>query len=436
MEYQEGTLSLKFENLFSSRNYIDGENKVRSDFPVEFFGSDVKDTAKVVMKKNQRKMEINLLKLCKEERGLGRIKVEVNKKFLRNFSKLLNSIESRSGLSLKEIAQKVGIHPDLLYHYKSGRRKPPLCVLHKLGQTFKQQIEGELDKVLTSIGFLSYSSGKNLKKSYAPKRITRALCYLVGSIMADGSLVISKTSKGLNYRINIYDFYESNLKLAKKWIKEAFKVNVKVKKSKRDNCWYIRFSNKVIFLYFTEFFGIKVGKKYDILEFPKLLLHSEPTHKLALIAGFSLFDGSFSLSKGIFSISSKSRRLLKQFQNILFEELKIDTKIEMEKRTYTLIVPRRHLKSLVGILPNSQKRKMIEVYLEPEKFAKNKRILQVFTPIQRRNLNTILDNYGKVPLAEIAKKLKFKNLRSLTPYISLLKRLQLIGERSGKTNDR
>src|SRR2546422_326012 len=139
-------------------------------------------------------------------------------------------------------------------------------------------------------------------------------------IIKDGNLYLGKGNK--KWQIKIGDQYKENLDLFSKWINNEFNVSFEVKKDKKQRMFYIEFSNKIIFEYLRKIFGIKVGKKSYVAKMPNIIKESSFNYNLAFAVGLCMFDGGIGFGRRNFSFNSKSKDLIKDFNDVL-DKLKI-----------------------------------------------------------------------------------------------------------------
>lgn len=308
-----------------------------------------------------RKIRLDLFKLYEEnDKGTGRIKVVPNYKFLTRLRKIRRDLEKK-GMSGNEIAKKLKVHPDLFYRYFNGTRKVPLVFIKNLldlwsYKTAKKEKELQRKKVeiCEAIKYLDYGAGKFYRKVKASKFLNESLCFISGSIAADGSIDMPPKVKK-NYVIRLYDRYKENIIKFCELIKQEFELKINVFFSKKDNCWYIKFANKIVFRYLTNIFEFIPGKKAATVKMPSIIKSNGITYKIAFLKGFVTFEGGIGFGIPKISIPTKSKKLFKDLLEI-FEEMKvkpdyINNKILDPKDVYTITFwDKKKLKKLLGII--------------------------------------------------------------------------------------
>ena len=136
----------------------------------------------------------------------------------------------------------------------------------------------------------------------------------LGIITGDGCLSYSfpKSQSGPKYYTYVCGHSKDDLDylhFIKNLIKTLFNKEVCIKFRSKENCAYIKFSNKSIFLEVSKF--IPIGKKYDLIKIPCEILDNDSFFK-SFIRGYFDTDGSVVVIRGYprLEIKSKSGALL------------------------------------------------------------------------------------------------------------------------------
>ncbi len=258
-----------------------------------------------------RKIRLDLFKLYdKSERKKGAIKVILTSKLKKIIKEIIEEVKAREKVRKRELIEKFGISYSA-FRISFLRNRLPLSFVKKLADYSLSYKE----KILDEIKELSSGSGNNYVKVKAPKFLSETLCKIVGAIIADGNLYVGKGRR--KWQIKIGDQYEDNLRLFSKWLKEEFNITPKIKKDKRLRMFYIDFSNKVVFYYLNRILGIKVGKKSSEAGMPPIIKKSPFNFQVAFAVGLCMFDGSIGFTRRNFCFSTKSKKLVKDFNMIL-----------------------------------------------------------------------------------------------------------------------
>lgn len=271
-----------------------------------------------------REVRLDLFKLHDEnDKGLGRIRIEKNPQFLKNFNQLLEEIRSVTKMSNNSICKKLNCSLDLLFHYKNDR-KVPLGILIKLINLWKislskteEEYEKRIVEIQDSILEVSHSSGRLLRKTKCPKGLSLNLCKLAGDIVADGNLQLTKNAFGCAYEVRIWDQYKDNLDNFCSLIYSEFGIKREPKFDIKENYWYAKYGNKVILRYFSKIFGIPIGDKSAIVKMPDIIKTSSIEHQIAFINGVIMFDGGIHFAQPRFSLGTKSKLLYNDIKRVL-----------------------------------------------------------------------------------------------------------------------
>jgi hypothetical protein len=184
--------------------------------------------------------------------------------------------------------------------------------------------------------------------------------------VADGNLQLSRNSIGCSYVIRAYDQYKDNIDTLCALIYSEFRVKVQPKFDKKENYWFIKFGNKVIFRYLNKIFDIPIGDKSSIIRMPKIIKDSHISYQIAFVSGFMMFDGGVHFNQARFSLGTKSKMLYEDIKQVL-ESLKLcpdytNEKITKSKDVFSIEIWKKDvLKKLLKkfIEPNTTKWKQL-----------------------------------------------------------------------------
>ncbi len=252
-------------------------------------------------------MELNLYRLCDEEHNKGSIKAILNQDLKNIVKKSVLKLKKRN-VKLKDLSDQVGIDYTTLWKYLNRRKLISLSILKKLEE-------------MSNVGFQSHIIGLNFSQGRfdvkCPNQITEDMARIVGAIIADGHLRLRKAERGLHYELIVRDEFKSNLDALSRWFQSTF--NVKILPKGQENHYFIYLSNKIIFKFYNNIFGIPSGKKSDIVSVPKIIACNDLKIKKAFLQGIFMFDGGVDYGTGYVSLISKSRRLVEGIDKILYE---------------------------------------------------------------------------------------------------------------------
>ena len=216
--------------------------------------------------------------------------------------------------------QKLSLIHKTIY---SKSNEIPLFVIKDLLDIWKPSNPEEFIKtknnILRSIEYLRCNQQAS-EKTKCYHKLTPELSKIMGSFCADGNLSDS-------HMIRWEEEHQSNMLALKKWINNCFR-NVEVKPEKRDrNSFTIKFRNKIMSRYITEFFKIAPGNKTYTVRIPEIIRDSNHKIKKAFLVGFMTFEASAS-SDGSISLGLCNRQLRDDVARFLVED-------ELEITQYT-----------------------------------------------------------------------------------------------------
>jgi ribosomal protein L18E len=288
---------------------------------------DAKDTIMKKSGENKKKVRLDLFKLHDEnDKGCGRIKVINNIQLKIFIKKLIKEIQKSSQSTIKDIAKELGLSY-LSFYNKLFRKNCELILLKRLIEFWKnitkksrKEVNRRIIRLQNCIKELTYGAGNTYKKVTAPKILTKNLCRIAGSVIADGHLTkYIKKSGSPSYVITVDDESKHNLFQFCSWIKEEFGTQIRPKYNRKNNYWRVDFGNKIIYRYLNKLFEIPVGKKHAIVKIPSLIKSSNLSMKISFLNGLFMFDGGIGSKTIYFNYSTKSIILLKEVEKILTE---------------------------------------------------------------------------------------------------------------------
>ncbi|MBU3896408.1 MAG: HTH domain-containing protein [Nanoarchaeota archaeon] len=397
--------------------------------------------------------EIDLFQLIDEkDKGRQKIKAVINDKIKSLIEQMIGEIKEFNHTTTQQICKDIGI-TFVLYRMHMRRGLFCLDALEKLADKWakitlktenahlnkKKEIQREITK-------LSYGSGNNHRVVACPKYLTLNLCKISGAIIADGHL--AKTSK--KYTIIIADQHDDILNHFSEWITEEFNVKLTVKQKKDERCYYIEFSNKIIFYYMNKIFDIPSGEKSRIVKTPEIIRNATVNFQRAFATGVLIFDGGVGFCTSKFDFSTTSKNLFADIINTLKNAgIKVTYSNDGFNRTNSLYQfyvsgkdnANRFLK--LFLLPNTKKYSQLDILLNNFDCKINnlnhvKKYLNHMFPRSRVNTITFLDvidlfKYEKqLSTREIENKLK-RSYRTINRYLCILKRWNIIIESNEKT---
>jgi hypothetical protein len=274
-----------------------------------------------------KEVRIDLFKLQDEnDKGQGIIKAINNPKLKFFLKKVIKKIREKEGLTIKDIAKRMGFSY-LDFYNKLFRKQSELGLIQKLielwGEIMKssrEEIDRKYAEIQDTIEELTYGAGNTRKVAKAPKFLTKNLCKIAGSVIADGHLITYVKKSGYpSYVITVVDESKDNLLQFCDWIKEEFGVEIRPKYNEKNNYWRVDFGNKIIYRYLNKLFEIPAGEKYTIVKVPNLIKFSNLPMRISFLNGLFLFDGGVGSKTIYFNYSTKSTVLLKEVKEILAE---------------------------------------------------------------------------------------------------------------------
>ena len=141
------------------------------------------------------------------------------------------------------------------------------------------------------------------------------IVYLSGVIIGDGNLTLikRKVSKYPRTKLKIYNSSLDFLLKVKDIIKNNFNYDGRIYKKKDKKCYVLESNNKLVWLYFTKFIGMRPEKKVN-LHVPCVARNKDMLKYF--IAGLFDTDGYFSRGRFGIMMTGKNYTFLKEIKNL------------------------------------------------------------------------------------------------------------------------
>ena len=228
----------------------------------------------------------------------------------RRLDELLDRLSKKLGSS-RNAAKFLGVNEDYIYYrWRKGLTSPRLGVLKRI----LEKIDMNFEDVLPYIKSVAYKSYRRVERIKLPPYPNEDLMEFLGDIYSNGCLIEDPRKKG-SYTIH---YSTGSIKDARNYVKRVrklFGLSPRIEKDKRENCYIVRFSNKIL-ARILRAFGIPVGDKGRDFEIHPLI-HVMPRK---LIGRFlrQLFtnDGGVMNGKYVF-FSTSSKKLAEQVDMLL-----------------------------------------------------------------------------------------------------------------------
>lgn len=225
-------------------------------------------------------------------------------------NELLDSLSKKLG-SLKDVARLLGINEDYIYYrWRRGLTSPRLGILKNI----LEKLEMNFEAILPYIRSIAYRGYRGIEKIKLPPYPNGDFMEFLGDIYSNGCLI--KDPRKKEYYIIHYS--TGSIEDARNYVKRIrrlFGLGPKIKKDKHENCYIVRFSNKII-ARILRAFGVPVGDKREDLEIHPMI-HIMPKK---LIGGFlrQLFTNDGGVVNGrCVSFLTSSKKLAEQVDMLL-----------------------------------------------------------------------------------------------------------------------
>ncbi len=229
-----------------------------------------------------------------------------------NFHAVLKRIHIKSKKTITCVAKELGVSQSTCSNYLSGKNKPNLKMLKKLGQFY-------------NTNFLDFAfSGNYLfiikrKKVKLPRKLTSELVYYIGYLQGDGYLESDNKSIGFT------DEYKSQLEKIRLITIKVFGVDCKIysvfSELAKKPCYHLTINSFIINSFIQTVFEINTGVKVN-LKVPKIILNKKEFLPY-YISGLYDADGTLpkrpKKAKQLFvDITMKDKEFIEEIQKILF----------------------------------------------------------------------------------------------------------------------
>jgi len=380
-----------------------------------------------------KKVRLDLFKLHEEnDKSKGSIKIILTSQLKKVIKDIIEEIKEKKKLSTYELSEKLGMRYSTL-RMSLVRNRLPLNFVKKL-LDFCPHKKAE---VIDEIRELSSGTGNTYVRVKTPRFLTENLCKIVGAIIADGNLYLGKNKR--KWQIKIGDQYKDNLELLSKWLNREFGVKFKVKKDKKHRMFYIEFSNKIIFKFLNRIFDIKIGSKSSTVGMPNIIKKSAFNYHIAFAIGLCMFDGGIGFGRCNFSLSTKSKKLIEEFNKILN---KLDISYSYNGLPnhanglyQTVVWSKNDLRKILKYLiePNTTKWRQLYILLNGFKHYnyKNLELVDILYPLQRKSAVRFSDiiklfkKHNLLTKKEIQLKLN-RSERTVRSLLNSLERMKLL----------
>ncbi|MCX6814261.1 MAG: hypothetical protein NTY20_01225 [Candidatus Aenigmarchaeota archaeon] len=318
----------------------------------------------------------DLYKLSGNE-GKGSIRAIFTRELKKEFLESVKEI--RSKVKLREFCENIGIGYTTFWDYSNRRESVPLFLLKELESISERKFK-------IHVQCLEAGTGPTKSKAKVVGELSEKLAKIIGAYAADGNLRMMSTDwngkKVTHYELVFREEFESNAKALVDWLSDVFGIKPKIREEKNHYCVYI--SNKIVFRYFTDVFGLDPGRKTEIVSAPEFVKNSSQNIKKSFITVVLMFDGSVSYRNGYVELCSRSRRLAIDTAFILNE-------IGIEP-DYTRLEPDGFGRYRIGVRKFGRLEKCLELFeAKTEKWWRLKEHLYGFDG-KTKSLNILIAN--------------------------------------------
>lgn len=173
---------------------------------------------------------------------------------------------------------------------------------------------------------IKFSKGDKDKGLFLPSKLTEDLAYICGVLIGDGHLGFRKEKK--DYFIKCVGHPDDEKGLYDDIIAPAFKrvfgIEIKPKLYDNKTTYGFQIYSKSLLTFFSEFVGLPIGKKSDIIRIPDIIKKSDRMTR-AFVRGYADTDFCLTLKKRyrdkpyypVILGVSKSKEMMKEVANYL-----------------------------------------------------------------------------------------------------------------------
>jgi len=228
---------------------------------------------------------------------------------LRFLRRLIARLRERYG-TLRRAANVLGLDENKLYHWwPKGKLKPRVGQLKKICSLLGVSMR-ELAENVRAFYYKSYR-GREIVK--LPVCVNEKFMEFLGHIYANGEITQDKRKKCFTI-----GYFKGDIRYVEKFkelVKGLFGLDVKVRKDPREECYFVKFSNRLIAELLMRF-GVPVGRKHGKLEIPEEIARLPNRLVAAFLRQLFTDDGGISGGKCV-SFSTANRTLAEQVRMLL-----------------------------------------------------------------------------------------------------------------------
>jgi len=298
--------------------------------------------------------------------------VEISREKL---EELLAKLSTKLG-SLRNAAKLLNVDENYIYYlWRRGIASPKLRVLRKI----LEEAESSFEDIYPWIKSISYKSYRGRERVKLPPYPNEVFMEFLGDIYSDGCLIKDPRKKE-SYTIH---YSTGSLEDARNYVervKELFGLDPRIERDKRERCYVIRFSNKVIARLLIGF-GVPVGDKGKDLEIHPII-HVMPRKLIgAFLKQLFTNDGGIVRGKCVF-FSTSSKRLAEQV-DLLLRRFGIISSIR-ERRSRTSIIGDKVVKSDRIYEISIYDLRSLKIFLKEIGFSNSKKLAELKELIKLR----------------------------------------------------
>jgi len=312
-------------------------------------------------------IKINWLDSLRDESiliyGLGRI-----------LRKLIEDIkENTNFVSISLISNHIDLSSRAIYYAINNKRPISIkkfLILIEISNYNLKDLSSEIEKLINGV---ATGSGANRKIIQLPFVLTQNLSYFLGYLLGDGCL------KSKEWTIFFVDEYKEQIQKIQDKGYVLFGIKGKINHMVNQTELYIY--SKSLWLFFNKLFEIPSGKKKEI-HIPQII-QKNPEYHISFLQGFVDADGGlcrveeydkiplWCIKKPQIEVSSKSKTILSQLQNILkTNDIRSNIYFHKRNKSYRLII---------GGKENILKARNLKIFKHPIKIRRLEKIL--FAPV-------------------------------------------------------
>lgn len=289
----------------------------------------------------------------------------------KQIEKLIKMAHSK-GMKTKDLLKILSVNNATFQSWRRGEGIPISKI--KEINSFSLEIIGE--PIINESNILI-----GVKKSHHNIRIPRLneeLCYLVGYLCGDGTLLLN--AKRRENRVEFDDICKEFLLEIASIIKNQFNIkNYTFGKDNKHNCYCLRFNSKLLLLFFNKIFEIPIGKKKGKLHIPKIIRESSFVRDF--ISGFFDAEGHiyYNPQRRYYHIvlAQRDKHFLQEIKEVLYNSFNISATLCKNDRL--LITNKQNFIKFISQfnLRHPDKLSRIKLALDRKSTAKTIRLSQI-----------------------------------------------------------